>query len=118
MGDLTKHFSRKELECKCGCGLYIYNQELLDVLEDVREHFNKPVTVTSSTRCIKHNKEVGGREHSQHLLGTASDIQVKDTEPEVVAEYLENEHPSRYGIGQYKTFTHVDVRPYKARWIS
>ncbi|EFB70384.1 hypothetical protein PROVRUST_08483, partial [Providencia rustigianii DSM 4541] len=41
----------------------------------------KPVYVVSGRRCAKHNKAVGGAEHSQHLLGTAGDIKVKDVTP-------------------------------------
>lgn len=113
----SKWFKQEELECKCGCGLYIPNQELLDVLDDVRDYFGVPVTVTSGTRCKVHNAEIGGRVNSQHLLGTASDIQVKGVSPELVASYLEEEHPSRYGIGEYDTFVHIDVRKGKGRWF-
>jgi len=115
-GKVSKWFKRKELECKCGCGEYIHNQELLDVLDDVREHFGVPVIINSSTRCKVHNAEIGGALASQHLLGTAADIVVKGMEPSKVADYIEEEHETRYGIGRYKNFTHIDVRNWKARW--
>ncbi|BEB16509.1 hypothetical protein VEE45_23520 [Escherichia coli] len=45
---LSKHFSRKEFKCKCGkCDYDTIDAELLVILEDVREHFGKPVIINS-----------------------------------------------------------------------
>lgn len=113
---IGKWFWKSELQCKCGCGKYIPNKELLGVLDEVRDYFGVPVAITSSTRCEEHNDKVGGMETSQHLLGTACDIQVRGIEPSLVASYLEDKYPWEYGIGKYYNFTHIDVREKKARW--
>ncbi|MTB46033.1 D-Ala-D-Ala carboxypeptidase family metallohydrolase [Providencia sp. wls1950] len=118
MTKLSEHFNSTEFACKCGCGASDVDAELVGVLEDMRANFNKSVYVVSGRRCAKHNKAVGGAEHSQHLLGTAGDIKVKDVTPKAVADYLESKYPSKYGVGRYKTFTHIDVRKNKARWGS
>lgn len=90
------------------------------VLEDVRRHFGKPVTITSAVRLYKHNREVGGGENSYHLpaQGTcAVDFVVVGVEPAEVQAYLKRTpYASLLGIGSYRTFTHVDTRGYRARW--
>ncbi len=117
MGDLSRHFNRVEFKCSCGkCTDIAVDKELIDVLEGVRAHFGKPLIITSSHRCVEHNKRVGGRPNSMHLTGKAADIQVSRVEPLLVQDYLLNKYPEEYGIGKYVTFTHIDVRDYKARW--
>ncbi|WP_447875352.1 D-Ala-D-Ala carboxypeptidase family metallohydrolase [Serratia fonticola] len=113
---LSEHFSSNEFACRCGCGACEVSPELITVLEDVRAHFNAPVTIVSGRRCTAHNAKVGGAKSSQHLLGTAADIQVKGVQPAAVATYFEGKYPGRYGVGRYATFTHIDVRPGPARW--
>ena len=76
MGDLSKNFSRKELQCPC-CGLYIPNAALLDLLEAIRAGAGGPVRVNSGTRCKKHNDELpNSSKNSAHLDGEAADIYV------------------------------------------
>lgn len=120
MTQLSKHFKAKEFACKCGCGLGLedgdVSNELVDVLEDAREHFDKPVVINSGVRCEVHNRRVGGAVASQHLFGTAADIRIAGVLPKEVANYLDSKYPNKYGIGRYGNFTHIDVRPNKARW--
>lgn len=90
--------------------------ELVNVVTDVREHFGKPVIITSGHRCFKHNANVGGARLSKHVLGIAADIKVQGVASRDVASYLEDKYPDTYGIGRYNSFTHIDVRATKARW--
>lgn len=113
----NQYFKKKEFYCKCGkCKSPEMPAELIKVLTDVREHYGKPVIINSAYRCPSHNAAVGGKPKSQHVLGTAADIKVKGVDPSVVHAYLTKKYPDRYGIGKYNTFTHIDVRPNKARW--
>ena len=114
--NLSTHFKRSEFACKCGCGFSDINPQLIEVLEDIRNHFNAPVIINSGCRCERHNQAVGGKPHSQHVLGNAADIRVKNTAPKTVADYLETKYPDKFGVGRYHTFTHVDVRTVKSRW--
>lgn len=117
MGDLGKDFSRHEFACKCGCGFNTVDAELITVLQDIRDHFGKPITINSGCRCESYNKKVGGSPGSQHKLGRAADIDVKDMPPESVQHYLEGKYSGLYGIGRYNTFTHIDTRSgVSARW--
>lgn len=116
MGDLSKHFSRSEFACKCGCGFDTVDAELITVLEGLREQLGRPVRINSACRCEKDNARVGGAKSSQHLTGKAADITVDDISPMGVFSYLTGKYPDSYGIGRYKTFTHIDSRSNKARW--
>lgn len=117
--DGIKYFKRSEFKCKCGkCGGFPVepDENLVKLLEQIREHFNAPVTVSSGVRCATHNKNVGGATRSQHLYGTAADIKVQGKTPKEVCAYCQALLPNSGGIGLYKTWVHVDVRPTKARW--
>jgi uncharacterized protein YcbK (DUF882 family) len=117
MPDLTEHFSRREFACPDGCGRDTADVELLRVLERLRRAFGAPVIVTSGHRCPEHNAAVGGAPDSQHLYGRAADIQVEDATPDEVYRYLTERYPTRYGIGRYDGWTHVDTRSGPpARW--
>jgi uncharacterized protein YcbK (DUF882 family) len=122
MGDLSKHFDRSEFLCKgedCApsghgnCGKDTIDYALVEVLESVREHFGKPVVITSANRCAWYNQLIGGVSSSQHLLGRAADIKVKGVSPDTVADFLEDKVS---GLGRYSTFTHIDTRENGARW--
>lgn len=116
---LSKHFKSSEFACKCGCGFGLnkgdVSERLLERLEELREHFGKPIYITSACRCERHNKNVGGAAHSQHLLGTAADIIIRDVKPEDVYNYVSS-HYSTGGTGKYRLFTHVDVRQDRRFW--
>ena len=113
---ITPHFIREEFACGDGCGKDTVDVNLAKALNLLRLHFNKPVTINSGFRCKKHNKAIKGSKNSQHLQGKAADFVVKDTSPRKVYLYLTDMYPDKYGIGQYKTFVHLDVRENKARW--
>lgn len=117
MGDLSPHFNRSEFACKCGkCDAIAVDYELVEVLEKLREHCGQPITITSSYRCAKQNKAVKGAPKSKHRLGIAADIQVKNFPARDIAAYFRNEYPTKYGVGEYETFTHIDTRKEPARW--
>lgn len=71
-----KYFKDSEFTCKCGCGLNLQKDGIKRIADEIREHFGKPATITSGTRCEKHNKEVGGVSNSWHMKGNAIDIVV------------------------------------------
>jgi len=111
----SPYFHRSEFECKCECGFNTVDIQLLRLLELIRQRFG-PVTITSACRCDFHNASVGGSKFSQHKLGTAADIQVKDTTPLEVQEFFDERFPDAFGMGRYATFTHIDSRDSFSRW--
>jgi uncharacterized protein YcbK (DUF882 family) len=117
MQKISKNFSRSEFKCRCGsCDFATADVELIGLLEKIRSHFNAPVTVNSACRCQEHNKNEGGHRNSKHMQGIAADIVVKGVHPLKVYGFVDSIAPDRYGIGNYPTFTHVDVQPTKKRW--
>ncbi|MEE8240108.1 MAG: D-Ala-D-Ala carboxypeptidase family metallohydrolase [Nitrospirales bacterium] len=58
MGDLSKHFDRAELECKCGCGEMKFTLEAIECLEDLRQEYGVPMRISSGYRCPTHNDAV------------------------------------------------------------
>ena len=116
MGDLSTNFSRSEFACNCGCGFATADIKLVYLLEAIRERFKKPVKITSAARCKNYNKQVNGVKTSKHLQGIACDVQIKDVKPYDVYKFVDEYSPNHYGIGLYKSFTHIDVRANKSRW--
>ena len=112
---VSTNFKVKEFACQDGSDPIFIDSELVSVLQKIRNHFGKPVTITSAYRTPKHNKSVGGTSFSQHLYGKAADIKVQGIAPKEVATYAET-LLGEGGIGIYNTFTHIDVRSTKSRW--
>ncbi len=113
---LSNNFKVKEFACTDGSDPIFIDSNLVNVLQKVRTHFGKAVTITSAYRTPGRNKAVGGQTYSQHLYGRAADIKVKGVSPKKVASYVETIMPKSGGIGIYNSFVHVDVRSTKARW--
>jgi uncharacterized protein YcbK (DUF882 family) len=110
------YFQTGEFVCKCGCGTNKVKQPLIDTLNVIREAVGAPITVTSGTRCVKHNRAVGGVPNSNHLSGDAADITAKGVSPKEVRRVIRELWtagglPDLAGLGSYETFTHVDISP-------
>lgn len=105
---ISKNFSLHEFECKDGSQLVKIDSKLLDILQKLRDHFSRAITINSGYRTPSHNKRVGGASNSQHLYGTAADIVIYGVLPKKVAVIARRFGAT--GIGIYNTFTHVDTR--------
>lgn len=113
---LSANFKVKEFACSDGSDPIFIADELVRVLQKIRTHFGKAVTITSAYRTPTRNAAVGGTAYSQHLYGMAADIKVSGISPKKVAAYAETLMPNGGGIGTYSTFTHIDVRENRSRW--
>lgn len=113
---VSTNFRVREFACSDGSDPIFIASELITILQKIRTHFGKAVTITSAYRTPTHNKACGGTKFSQHQYGMAADISVHNVSPKTVAAYAEKLLPGRGGIGVYTTFTHIDVRSTKARW--
>lgn len=122
---LSPNFKVREFACK-GSDVVLLDDELVVLLQCIREHFGKPVHITSGYRTAAHNAAVGGSKSSQHLLGRAADFYVEGMDVATVAAYAETLLPARGGIGSYPKdaahpkrstgWVHIDTRAGKSRW--
>jgi len=121
---MTKNFSKSEFESKCGRDMpeevYFNVVKVANQLQYLRDYLGKPIRVNSAYRSPEHNAKIGGVPKSQHLLGKAADIVVKDMPTDVLYQYIEdaisNGEMLQGGLGLYDTFVHYDIRGTKARW--
>lgn len=119
---LGKHFDSAEFRCRDGSD-HAIDPVLIAMLDDIRERFG-PVQIVSGYRSPAWNKRVGGATRSYHLRGMAADIKVSridehgtriEVGPDEVFRYIDAKWP-HCGLGLYKSWVHVDCRPYRARW--
>jgi len=123
---LSPGFKVREFAC-VGSDTVLIDDELVVLLQCIREHFGNPVHITSGYRTIAYNSTLpGASKNSQHILGRAADFYVEGVSVETVAAYAETLLPGRGGIGRYpkdakhptrKTgWVHIDTRANKSRW--
>ena len=82
-GYISAHFKKIEFKCGCGgryCDGYNgknVNPKLIRILEGLRSHYGKPITITSGIRCQRYNDSLRGSiKNSVHRLGGAADIYI------------------------------------------
>ena len=121
---LSEHFKVREFRCQDGSDPVFIDSELVELLEKIRVHFGKPVTITSGFRTAAHNATVAkAAKYSQHLYGKAADIRVEGISVENVYAYADKLLGNAGGCGIYPPglgrangWVHVDVRKAKSRW--
>ena len=124
---LSPAFRVREFRCRDGTDTILIDDELVVLLQCIREHFGAKVHITSGYRTAAYNATLpGASKNSQHIQGRAADFWVEGVPVATVAAYAEKLLPGRGGIGRYpkdaahptrKTgWVHVDTRPNKSRW--
>ena len=67
---LSEHFKVREFFCRDGSDPVFIDTELVEILEKIRTHFEKPVTITSGFRTAAYNATVAkAAKYSQHYCG-------------------------------------------------
>lgn len=98
------------------------NQQLVNMLDALRDKFGQPIKINSSWRDPAHNAEVGGVADSSHMKGCAVDVEVLPGAfvYDLVAQAIQ---VGFNGIGINKKtgtptgFVHLEVRPFIDRAI-
>jgi hypothetical protein len=85
------------------------------ILEPVRVHFKKPVTVTSGYRCLELNSKIGrigSTDRSQHTKGEAADFVVngKPTVTEVWKWIIESDLDFDQVIQEFGRWIHISFK--------
>lgn len=123
---LAPCFQVKEFYCKVSDTILI-DDELVVLLQCIREHFGAKVHITSGYRTAAYNATLpNASKNSQHIQGRAADFWVEGVTVNTVADYAEKLMPGRGGIGRYPKdaahptrvtgWVHIDTRPGKSRW--
>ena len=117
---MSKWFENSEFACKHCCQLPVegMSQDLINVLDKVRERLGESLVISSGYRCPTHNRNIGGASQSYHMKGKAADV------------YINSENYSTHQIAQIalecgadtavaypnQGFVHMDMRGYRAEW--
>mgnify|MGYP005921579347 FL=1 len=114
---ISAHFGVWEFKCKDNSRVIVLDKALVELLEIIRLHYNKPLHINSGYRTVQYNATLkNSSPKSQHILGKAADIWLDDISPKQLYSWLDSSYPNSLGIGIYNTFVHVDVREGKSRW--
>ncbi len=108
------NISKKEIECKCGCGKNDINPKIISAWQRVADvisyRIGKKCTliITSGLRCKAHNKAVGGNINSKHVLGDAIDGFIKDVSVELLSNTAKCILDDDFDVVKYDTFVHIE----------
>ena len=106
-----QYFKLSEFECPC-CGANEMKTEFVERLDRARDLAGVPFRINSGYRCREHNKAVGGKPSSSHLIGWAADIACLTSSARLkIVRALLDVGFDRIGVA--KTFIHVDSDPTK-----
>lgn len=114
--NLTEHFKVKEFACHDGTDYIPIDLDLVYKLEDIRQHFGKPITITSGYRSESYNRKIGGTSSSYHVKGKAFDIVVQGISPYDVAHYAQGLWINGIGCYYDDGFVHIDSRKEPYYW--
>lgn len=105
---LSTNFKVSEFACKDGTDKVLIDNEMVFILQKIREIAGKAVVINSAYRTVSHNKKQGGASNSYHLYGRAFDIKSSGlTVDEICA--IANTLGVK-GIIKYSNFVHIDSR--------
>ena len=124
MGDLSRNFSRYEVQCSCGCGASWVSPKLIEKLQHVRDVLGKPMTITNGVRCESFNASINGSLVSSHMpdadgMGLAVDIACINSIDRYELVEVAQKFFKRIGIaGEHSgNFIHLDVDKAKAQEV-
>jgi uncharacterized protein YcbK (DUF882 family) len=104
-----KYFEYEEFDSPDiqGSGQFM-DTRLLNMIDEAREIYGKPIHITSGYRTESHNRKVGGVDSSSHLKGLAVDVAcVRSNDRFKMLNALLEVGFNRIGVAS--TFIHVDI---------
>lgn len=119
---LSANFKVKEFQCHDGTDKVVIDTKLVAYLQRIRDHFGKPLIITSAYRTASYNARIGGKPNSMHVKGKAADIQIFGVSPVLIGLYAESINAGGVGLYSYGStyagFNHIDSRDVKYRWLT
>ena len=112
--DGIKYWTREEFRCQCG-GKYCDgfpaepDQTLVELLDDVREHFGRPGLRSSGLRCKTWNAIQGGVGNGYHTIGKAMDFCIEGHGSAEVCAYVRTRPNCKYTYEIDGDYVHVEV---------
>jgi len=111
------HFSRRELECRCGCGALPKTTLMID-LRKARELLG-PLVIKSCARCLEHDNKVGHTtQHHPHVDGLAVDIRCFGELAGELDNFFKSLGYTGFGYSQKgdidRRFIHFDKCPWRS----
>lgn len=73
---LSKNFKVREFACSDGSDVILIDDQLVILLQAIRDKFARPVHIGSGYRTLAYNNQIGGAKNSRHIYGKAADIDV------------------------------------------
>ena len=61
-----------------------------NILQPVRQHFGRPVRISSGFRCLELNSRIGSKPKSQHVTGHAADFEIPGRSNFSVAKWIQD----------------------------
>jgi uncharacterized protein YcbK (DUF882 family) len=89
----------------------------LRIMQEAREHYGRPMTVTSGYRSLAYNRAIGSTDGSLHVQFRACDVSMQGITPRQLRDWFDlHAESGKLGLGLYNTFVHIDTRGTRARW--
>lgn len=108
-----KYFKYSEFTCHCGCGYNRVDIRLVKILDNIREHYNKPIIITSGVRCEKYNNTLKGSvPNSWHTKRKAADFYINGISSSELNRYcsiLRDQGQLRYCYAIDSGAVHIDI---------
>ena len=115
---VSKHMSKDEIACHCGCGQDSIDKDLIKMFEDFRAEKELPLLITNCNRCLEHNRRIGSKDTSQHVLGKAVDLHCPSMNHADLVKLAKLHHKKdgilSGGLGVYSNFIHVDTGSFRS----
>lgn len=118
---LSDHFKLWEFESP-DTGQVMLDGRLFAILDGARDALGVPLVITSAYRTVTHNRAVGGKPRSLHLIGAAVDLVVAGDEDRgrvvrwlaadtrvVVLEEVDHVHVELRGVAVGTEVVSIDV---------
>tara|TARA_R100000963_G_C4642571_1_gene106252 strand:- start:1287 stop:1694 length:408 start_codon:yes stop_codon:yes gene_type:complete len=112
---LTPHFTIKEMRCK-GTGICEMNDVFMEILEQIRSEYGKPMFISSGFRHPDHNERVSSTGRTgPHTKGQACDVLCMGEDAMLIAKIAKELGMTGFGFRQHgpyqKRFLHLDNLP-------